>query len=137
MGPHYHHNIGAHVRTKRAVSPQAASEAVNGTVIDRDGFGSCQLAVTTGAASGSPTGISVAAKLQHSDTDDGNGMEDFDDVVIEPVTAINSEARVNADLAGAKRYVRVVVTPTLTGGSSPEVEVAAVLVLGGATELPA
>jgi hypothetical protein len=43
---------------------------------------------------------------------------------------------VNVNLAGCKQYVRAVVTPAFVNGTSPKIEVAAVIVLGGAHTLP-
>jgi hypothetical protein len=52
------------------------------------------------------------------------------------LTANNTEAEVNVDLSGLKRYVRVVTTVTFTAGTSPAIPVAAAVVLGGAESLP-
>lgn len=140
MSSTLHTNIGAHLRTATGAVPAAVSAGTrNGSAIDRTGFGSCKLHVQTGAATGTPTTISVGAKIQ--DSADG---EDFADYVppngaaaISAITAANSSASVNVDLSSARRYIRVVETTEFTGGSAPTIGAGSTVVLGGAKTLPA
>lgn len=128
-----------------AVAPQAlaATGAVNGPVIDRRNHLSAVLLGITGAATGSPSGISTTFKLQHGDASDGSDMADFDDnsprgtASNKTATAENALALLGLDLSGAKRYVRVVATNALTGGTTPTLQVGAGLFMGGSAELPA
>ncbi|QSQ10763.1 hypothetical protein [Myxococcus landrumensis] len=104
--------------------------------VDRLGFDSCVLAATTGATTGTPSAMSLAAKLQES-TDGQNGWTDLPGAAVEPLTAPNGVARVNVRLSTARRYVRVVETVTLTSGTSPTLGASSLLVLCGPDEIPA
>lgn len=139
-------DIGAVVDYEIGLVPQSLDSSPDagdaGTGIDlsaRKFPASGKLIVVTGAATGSPTAIAVNARLQHSDAL-ASGYEDFvvRDVVIQTpnVDAVNSAAHKNVDLTGAKRYVRAVVDVDLTAGTSPAIQAAALLVLGGEVDLP-
>lgn len=136
------HNVGALVKTAIGVAPIfSAAATINGPAIDRLGYGSCVLAVQTGLDTGTPTTRSVIAKVQHSD----DGSTNWTDLAVpvggsfatSAITAVSSVAEVDVNLAGAKRYIRSVVTVAFTGGSSPTVGVASVVTLGGADKVPA
>jgi hypothetical protein len=133
-------NIGAYVAPVLAVAPASSVAAtVNGVAIDRINFESLVLHLTCGVATGSPTGQSVIVKLQHSDAS-GSGYEDFTDRngngASVALTANGSYTSVDIDLAGAKRYVRAVVTVAFTGGSGPAIPIAVSVILGGPQKLP-
>ena len=86
----------------------SGTTAANGSSVDCDGMeGPVVLAVLTGAATGTPTSFSIAAKLQESD-DGSTGWADL------------------GKLRGirTKRYLRSVLTPAFVGGSSPTVPTA-------------
>ncbi|QSQ17185.1 hypothetical protein [Myxococcus landrumensis] len=108
----------------------------NSAAVDRLGFDSCVLAASTGAATGTPSGMSLAAKLQES-ADGQGGWTDLPGASIESLTAPNGVARVNVRLSTAKRYVRVVEAVTLAGGTSPTLGASSLLVLCGPDEIPA
>lgn len=139
-------DIGAVIDYEIGVAPQAFDESgANGdpgSAIDlsaRKFPASGKLIVVTGAATGGPTAIAVNARLQHSD-EMAEGFADFVvrgvEIRTPNVDAVNSGAHKNVDLTGAKRYVRVVVDVDLTGGTSPTIEAAALLVIGGEVDLP-
>lgn len=137
-------NIGAFIAAVTGVLPQAASAAVNGTAIDRFAHNlplSCVLAHAVGADTGAPSGVSVVTKLQHSP--DGSTWSDYtqpgDSSVAETaaLTAVNTQNSFNVDLSSADRWIRPVTTPTLTGGTSPTIEVCATVILGGEAQAPA
>jgi hypothetical protein len=137
-------DIGSYIKT--VVSPYAAaatSSAANGSTVQLEGIGygykSAQITLTLGAATGSPTGISVVAQIQHS-ADGSTGWENYNDLNSNGTvtgTAASTSYSQNVILQGAKAYVRLVTTPTLTGGSSPTIATQGVLVLGGSSENPA
>jgi hypothetical protein len=144
MNPSTQHNVGAYVAVATSVAPQAASAAVNGSSISRLAHNlalSCVLHLMAGAEAGSPTGASVVAKLQHSP--DGATWADYTPPGAASVaqtaalTAVNTETSLAIDLSSANTYVRAVVTPTLTGGTSPTILLAADLVFGGESLGPA
>lgn len=136
-------NIGSLIVPVTGVFPQnAAAGTINGASIDRVARNmpnSCVLHQVTGAETGAPTAASVQTKLQHSP--DNATWSDFQinaAVQETPVlTAANSENTAAIDLTGANRFIRPVTTISFTGGSSPEIQVAAGVILGGERELAA
>jgi len=130
------HNIGALIKAFLGVAPGARSAgAVNGPAIDRMGYGSATITVVTGAETGTPSARSSTCKLQDS-ADGSTGWADIAGASV-AVAAVDSVGEVDVNLAGAKRYVRVVNTTAFTGGTSPTLLSSATLVLGGADKLPA
>jgi|SRR5579884_227265 hypothetical protein len=133
-------DIGGYLKTIVSALNGAASAAVNGSAVQLVGPGydyqSCQFVVASGAATGSPTGISVAGKIQDS-ADGSTGWADVAGAAITAITQSNGQANINVNLRGTRGYIRAVVTPTFTGGASPAIPVAGILVLGGASEDPA
>ena len=136
-------NIGSLVVPVTGVFPQnAAAGTINGASIDRvlhNLAGSCVLHQVTGAESGSPATASVLTKLQHSP--DNSTWSDFqiNSTVQETaaLTAANSENTAAIDLTAANRFIRPVTIVAFTGGTSPEIQVAAGVILGGERELAA
>lgn len=135
------HNVGALVKTFAGVAPVfSAAATINGPAIDRMGYGSCVLQVQTGLDTGTPTTRSVIAKIQHSD----DGSTNWTDLAVPvggsfattAITAVSTNAEVDVNLAGAKRYIRSVVTIAFTGGTTPTVGVSSTVVLGGLDKLP-
>lgn len=130
-------DAGVLVAIRSGAAPAAVTAGTrNSAAIDRLGFDSCVLAAQTGAASGSPSALTLAAKIQES-ADGATGWADITDAAIEPLTAENSVARVNVRLPAAKRYLRVVETVGFTGGSSPTIGASSTIVLCGPDEIPA
>jgi hypothetical protein len=132
-----HLDIGSKIKSDVSAFSGAATSAVTGSAVQRVGQGynyaSGQLVVGTGAATGSPTGISVAGKLQDS-ADGSTNWNDVPGAAINAIVAENGTAKANVILRGAQSYVRAVVTPTLTGGSSPAIPVVGILIMGGNSE---
>ena len=136
-------NIGGLIAVATSVAPQAASAAVNGGSIDRQAHSmaqSCVLHTALGAAAGSPSAISVVSKIQHAP--DNSTWTDYEPDGVNvatsaALTAADTENSLAVDLTAAYRYIRVVTTPTLTGGTSPTIEVVADVILGGENTLPA
>jgi len=129
-------DIGSYIKALAGFSPQAAAAGtINGAAIDRAGFQSAVLHGRTGAVTGTPTAQTYDLKLQES-ADGSTGWTDIAGAAIAQIAAANTEAEVNVNLAGAKRYIRVVGTVTFTGGTTPTLQVASTLVLGGASKLP-
>lgn len=129
-------NSGALSTGKRAVSPQSLSgtTAANGVGIDRSGYDSMKIIGSTGAVSGTPSSFTVTYKLQ--DSADNSTFTDVSGQSF-TVAAADSENSLNVNLIGLNQYIRVVMTPAFSGGSSPAVLAAAAVSLGGAAVLPA
>jgi hypothetical protein len=138
MNTSLQHNIGGYVAVATSVLPQSATGNVNGSGLDRLAHNnalSCVLHVVAGADSGSPSTLSVQAKLQHAP--DNSTWTDYDPPGQSTVgetaalTAVNTEVSVAIDLSSADRYVRAVALVSFTGGTSPAIQVAADIVFGG------
>ncbi len=108
------------IAPRMSVAPMAISTAENGTSIDRLGFESCIVGVGVGA-----TSFTVDAKVQDS-TDGSTNWADITGAAMTQIVSADSVGKIALDLRGAKRYIRVVVTPGFTGGTSPDVLVSAV-----------
>lgn len=137
-------NVGAFIAVVTSVLSQSANAAVNGASIDRQAHNmplSCVLHNGVGAASGSPTGISVVSKLQHSP--DNSTWTDYTPpgsssvATTAALTAASTENSLAIELSSANRYIRAVTTPTLTGGTSPAIQLFTDIVLGGEALQPA
>jgi len=130
-------DVGKFLKTVAGINPtNSTGGTINGSAIDRTGFESCVLHAAAGAATGAPTAQSVTAKLQES-ADGSTGWADITGAAITAITADNGAAEVDVDLSGVKQYIRVVVTVSLTGGTTPAIPVASAVALGGAVEVPA
>lgn len=136
-------NIGGQIVAVQATANASATSAQTGSAIDRIGFSSGKLVISRGAATGTPSSQTTDAKLQHSDTTTSGDFVDYTQpdgtaaAITQDTTATAKVITLDVNLVGAKRYVRAVVTPALSGGSSPAFPLGSVLVLGGAAQLPA
>lgn len=149
-------NIGAVIRPNSysavavAFAPQTISgtSLVNGAATLRVPNGSstdiyygAQLIIVASGASGSPTAISLAASFQ---TDDGSGFASPTTLTLPDGSALSGTLTMSGSPIGgtdvetlamdvpllhAEEYVRLNITPTFTGGSSPDVIVAGMWVL--------
>lgn len=129
-------DIGAEIKVVAGFAPRAASAGtITGSAIDRDGFLSCVLHARAGDVSGGPSAQTYDVKLQDS-ADGSTGWADITGAAITQITAANGEKHVNVNLSGAKRYIRAVGTVGFTGGTTPTMDVAATVALGGAVITP-
>lgn len=136
-------NYGALVTAKAGLAPiSLAAGASNGGAIDRSGMQSAKLICSVGAATGSPSAQSVTTKLQDSATSGGTYVDYTDPdtgsvAACAAVIADDTAAEVNVNLKSAKQFIRTVETVAFTGGSSPEIVSAPLVILGGASVEPA
>ena len=111
--------------------------------IDRERFLSGVLAVSLGAATGDPTGITVKIAVTECDTQGGSytAVKDkhvFIDRTADGEGAITLTAdksgnelhNLDLDLAGCKKFVKLAVTVNCTGGTSPSCDVTCAIALG-------
>jgi hypothetical protein len=141
-----HENAYDNIRNATSLKPQSVSgsAAVNGAAVDTQGYDNAKLHAFGVAASGSPSGASLAVKLQESadgSTNWGDALDNTGVVIGFTLTTTSADAVNAARIEGLnlnrKRYLRAVVTPTFTGGSSPASVFYAELVFGGdAQQLP-
>lgn len=126
-------NLGAYIKTVVNVFSSAATSEVDGAAIPIGHENrSAQIALCLGDAAGSPSAVSAVAKVQHSANGSTNWTDytDLNGVGSVSVTAASAQATRNIVLQGALAYVRLVATPTFTGGSSPSVPLVGLLVIG-------
>lgn len=128
-------DIGNEVKTLTAVQPQNKDDgAVTGEEVDRQGFENCVVGFDSGAATGTPSAVAIVCKVQECAESGGS----FADIAGMTVT-IDDESQhkpLNVALAGVKRYIKAIMTVTLTGGSTPTINVGAQIVLGNPKTVP-
>lgn len=118
---------------KLSVKPQLVpTGAVSGSAVSIFGFLSGMAQIDVGAVTGTPTSFAVAGKVQESN-DGLTSWTDIEGASITSITAINKSAQIRLALrksATAKKYVRLVITPTFVDGTSPKVNIAGFIVMG-------
>lgn len=129
--------IGPDVKLETGLPPlNRGATTTEGTGVDRLGFDSVVIDVEVGAEEGSPSARTLDISLEHSDAS-GSGYEALTGSAVVQITAASTRKRKTVSLKGAKRYIRVKPALAFTGGSTPKLNTAVVLVLGGAVETPA
>jgi hypothetical protein len=128
-----------------SIIPQSltGSSAVDGVSVDTEGYDNAKLHVYAAEASGSPSAASVVVTLQESADNSTwtNALDNTGTVIgftlsgLQAAAAV-SAARIEGLNLNRKRYLRVVVTPSFTGGTSPAVLAYGEIVFGGAQQLP-
>ncbi len=134
------------IRNATSIAPQSVtgSSAVNGASVDTQGYDNAKIHVYAAQASGTPTAASLAVKLQESPDNStwNDALDNTSTVIGFTLTALQTAAAVNAARVeglnlNRKRYLRVVVTPSFTAGTSPAILAYGELVFGGgAGQLP-
>jgi hypothetical protein len=129
-----------------SVAPQSfsGSTPVNGGSINTSGYTDAAIHAYGAAASGSPSAGSLVVTLQESATGTSGWTNALDNTGTTigftlPCTAALAEnlARIEGLNLNRKQYLRAVVTPAFTGGSSPAILGFAEVILGGpAQQLP-
>lgn len=118
------------VKAVVAIAPQATDTAVTSASIDTEAYHDGMVVVNVGATSGTPTSFTVNAKV--TDSADDSTFADVPGIDIVEIVAADKtgEIRLNLDSIVFNRYIKVVVTAAMTGGTSPDVLVAANVLLG-------
>ncbi len=135
--------LGEQNKYVSALDPIASTGAVhNGVVLDRELFNTLVFLVQGGAVTGTPTTVTVDAKIQESDVSDGTGMTDaavgaFGGVAITQQTAGAFAVKLETDYRKLKQFTRIVVTTAFTGGSSPTIPVSVSATVGAGERHPA
>lgn len=128
-----------------SITPQSitGSSAVNGVSVDTLGYDNAKIHVYADEASGSPSAASLAVTLQESTDGTGSGAGAWttaNDNTGTPIgftlSGLNAAAGVNAARVeglnlNRKRYLRIVVTPSFTGGTSPAILAYGEIIFGG------
>jgi hypothetical protein len=133
---HSQKHIGAQISAAPSLAPaNSAAGTRNGSSIDHTGYGSCVLLHTCAAVTGAPSAQTIDVKLQ--DSADGTTFADVVGAALPSKTTGTAESREkNIDLSGLRQFVRVVEIMAFTGGTTPAVISAPVLILGGPDKLP-
>jgi hypothetical protein len=85
---------------------------------------------------GTPTSFTYDAKLEDS-ADGSTGWAALVGAAITQIVAASTAGYKDVDLSSAKRYIRAVDVIAFVGGTSPKLNAAVAVVLGGADVLPA
>ena len=120
----------------------SGSTAVNGTSVNTEGYTTAAIHAYGDAATGTPTGATLAVKVQESsdnstwsDALDNTGTAIGFSLTVTSAAAENV-ARIEGLNLNRKTYLRAVITPTFTGGTSPASIAYASIIMGGALQLP-
>lgn len=128
-------DVGSFIRSVPAIRPQATAAAtINGAAIDRLGLMSGVVHAVTGAATGTPTSLTYTVNLQDS-ADGSTGWAAVPDTTF-VVSAANAEAEFNVNLDRTRRFIRVVGVVAFVGGTTPNLNIAATVTLGGGSVKP-
>lgn len=103
--------------------------AITGTAIDRLGAQSMVLAFQAAAPTGTPTAATTAITITDCDTSSGTYAAFLTVASALDISAAVDEAY-HISLQGAKRYIKVNVDSTYTGGTTPANVLAASAILG-------
>lgn len=140
-------NRGALAWFDKGIVPQSLSgttEVLSGAIdrmtVDEQGFDSCKIVGATGAATGSPSSLSVVYKVTHCETS-GGSYADYTDpstgsAASVTISAASTGAQLNVDLSQAYRYVKLSATPAFVSGTAPTAPFAGGIVLMGAHKAP-
>jgi hypothetical protein len=128
-----------------SLAPQSfsGSSAVDGSKVDTQGADNAVIYAYGAEASGSPSAASLGITLQESadgSTNWANALDNTGTVIgftlnCESAAAENV-ARIEGLNLNRKRFLRAVITPAFTGGSSPAILGYALIVLGNNGQLP-
>ena len=135
---------------KRAILKTVKVEPyTSGDAIDREGYLSAVLGVSLGAATGTPTGITVKVTFTECDTEGGSYTPVADKLVVPGKTtddtgAVTIEAdpagselhNIDIDLVGCKQFIKATVAVECTGGTSPSCTATCAIALGDKNENP-
>lgn len=122
-----HSNLGVAL----ALSPAVQGAAVNGPVIDLQGFYAAMAVINTGAIAGAGD---FGVKLQHSDTTTSGDFVDVpaDDRISNAPATLTADGSFKIGYIGSKRYLRIALTKA--GGTS--IAAGAVIIKGMPTLAP-
>jgi hypothetical protein len=121
----------------------SGSTAVDGSSVDTLGADNAAIYANGAQASGSPSAATIAVTLQESATGTSGWSNALDNTGTVIGFTLNCEsaaaenvARIEGLNLNRKRYLRAVITPAFTGGSSPAILGFAQIILGNESPLP-
>jgi hypothetical protein len=129
--------------TSLAAQSFTGSGAVNGSKVDTQGEETAAIYANGAQASGSPSAAALAVTLQESADGSTNWSNALDNTGTVIGFTLNCQAAAAEKIArieglnlNRKRYLRAVITPAYTGGSSPAILGFAQIIMGNAQQLP-
>lgn len=131
-------SLFSNIKALMAIAPIAASSAQTSASLDSKGYHAGMVEICVGAATGTPDSYLYNAKVTECATSNGS-FTDIPGAAIVEGTANGKSAQI--ELASLNdgtrlRYLQVVVTPAMTGGTSPKALIAAVVLLGRSEAKP-
>lgn len=129
-------NLLLNSEAKGAVAPQStAAGTVTGGIFNKESFLSGILTLVTGAVTGTPTSLTVTATINTSDAvDDEDAPTSLTDPSSTDVSlvldAANSIDQLDIDFLALKRWNQISVTAAFVDGTTPEVSVSGLVMLG-------
>lgn len=125
------------VKALAAVRPVAASAAATAIAIDTLGFNSAMFVIQNGAATGTPDSYTVDAKVQECATSGGQ-YADVTGATLVQITADSKTGTIRVEGLGTSRmrYLKLIITPAMTGGTSPKALISGSVLLGRAFQAP-
>lgn len=136
--------VMSEIRTLTAIRPQNVSGQsvdIAGYVIDKRYFESCVFSILVGETSGTPTNFSSNFRVQ--DSEDGTTFADVSGATFAILSGQLTGHRpmllsgeIGLDLKGRNRYLRLVARNSFLAGSSPNIALGAVCVLGESKVMP-
>ena len=130
-------SVNDNILASIAVAPIAASSVQTSAALDTKGYNSVQFVVMNGAATGTPSSYTVDAKVQECATS-GGSYTDVTGATITQMTADGKTQTIAVEGLGTTRlrYLKLLITPAMTGGTSPKALVAVLANFGRAYVLP-
>lgn len=122
----------------KGVAPiaQGASEALS-AAIDTLGFTSGLVEVQAGAATGTPDSHSIACKVTECATSGGSYADVSGATATLSTDGKHAQIRLEGLGTSRLRYLKISLTPAITGGTTPKVLIAATAYLGRDQQVPA
>lgn len=130
-------NIYDNVAVGISLESQAVSgsSAVNGSGVDTKNYRDGMAVIRSGAVAGSPSSFTVDGKVQ--DSADNSSFADVTGLTFTQIVAASTSRLLRLNFMGDyRRYLRIVVTPAFTGGTSPSVQMFGFILLGNAVFNP-
>jgi hypothetical protein len=129
--------------TSLAAQSFTGSAAVNGSKVDTLNLETAAIYANGAQASGSPSAAAIAVTLQESadgSTNWSNALDNTGTVIGFTLNCLSAAAENIARIEGLnlnrKRYLRAVITPAFTGGSSPAILGFAQIIMGNDQQVP-
>jgi len=128
-----------------SLAPQSftGSSAVDGSSVNTQGYDNAAIYAYGAEASGSPSAAALVVTLQESTTGTGGWTNALDNTGTVIGFTLNCESAAAENLArieglnlNRQQYLRAVITPAFTGGTTPAILGFAQIILGNSQQLP-